>query len=97
MISLVTVDPKNALVDIKSPVGSSIGVYKSSDLMQTLTASMGIVDAEDIGYAHYYCAIEPKNFGTVIFKISYDANTSYTLSASISSNCFYSYSITDFT
>ena len=97
MISLVTIDPKNALIDIKGPVNSSIGVYKSDNLMQTLTASMGIVDAEDIGYAHYYCAIESKNFGTVVFKISYDANTSYTLSASISSNRFYSYNYTDFT
>lgn len=97
MISLVTIDPKNALIDIKGPVGSSIGVYKNDNLMQTFAASMGIVDADEIGYAHYYCAIEPKNFGTIVFKISYDANTSYTLSASISSNRFYSYDITDFT
>ena len=93
----IAFDPKNALIRIKCPVGSSINAIKDGDTIYTLAASMGIVDNTDVCYAYYYCTIEPKNFGTITFNVSCDAVTTYVLEASINSNKYYSYSITDFT
>lgn len=93
----IVFDPKNALIRIKCPVGSSINATKDGNIIYTLAASMGIVDNTNVGYAYYYCTIEPKNFGTITFNVSCDAVTTYVLEASINSNKYYSYSITDFT
>ena len=93
----IILDPKNALIELKCPVGSSINAIKDGNIIYTLAASMSIVDNQDIGYAYYYCTIEPKNFGIITFNVSYDAVTTYVLESNIVNNKYYSYSIIDFT
>lgn len=97
MANITTIDPKNAIIEIQVPVGSQISVFKNDSILQNIAMSMGIIDSTNIGLAHYYIAIEPENFGTIIFQVSYDSITNYSLEASINRNKYYFYSITDFT